>query len=195
MERRKVLTGVAVAAALVAAFARAADAGVWAKLHRPLHIRHIEAGAPCPVAPKSGPLPAAFSGTAAFGPGPVYPGFFSGPAGPEAVVHFTYPPTAGNANAGSLWSGQKVPWLRAPRYRGPVLIRGRQLDGPYHLRFGLARIPPTELRISGWGRAADAPGWGFLASTTRLRAPGCYGYQIDGLTFSRVIVFQAVLDS
>jgi hypothetical protein len=25
--------------------------------------------------------------------------------------------------------------------------------------------------------------------------PGCYGYQIDGLTFSRVIVFHAVLYS
>ena len=83
--------------------------------------------------------------------------------------------------------------MRSPSYRGPVLIRGRQLDGTHHVRFGLAFVPPTELRIGSWGNATTAPGWGFRASTTRLRAPGCYGYQIDGRTFSRVIVFQAVL--
>ena len=27
------------------------------------------------------------------------------------------------------WMGQKVLWFVHPRYRGPVLIRGRQLDG------------------------------------------------------------------
>jgi hypothetical protein len=182
------------AIAVAAVLSGPAGAGVWKKLHRPLHIPQIAPGATCPTTPKTGPLPSGFSGTAAFGPGPVYPGFFSGPAGPEAVVPFAYPPPAGSPLAGSQWSGQKVPWMRSPRYHGPVLIRGRQLDGPYHLRFGgLALVPPTELKIAGWGRSTGAPGWGFRASTTRLRAPGCYGYQIDGLTFSRVIVFRAVL--
>ncbi len=181
------------ALAVVVLPAGSAGAGVWKKLHRPLHIPHITAGAPCPTTAKAGPLPSAFSGTAAFGPGPVYPGFFSGPSGPEAVVRFAYPPPATSELAGSQWSGQKVPWMRSPSYRGPVLIRGRQLDGVHHLRFGLAMVPPTELKITRWGRAAGAAGWGFRAGTTRLRAPGCYGYQIDGLTFSRVIVFRAVL--
>src|SRR5207247_5807861 len=140
-------------------------------------------------------LPSAFSGTAAFGPGPVYPGFFSGPAGPEAGVNFMYPPPAGSSLAGSRWGGQKAPWMRSPSYRGPVLIRGRQLDGTHRVRSGLALVPPTELRIGGWATVTGAPGWGFRAGTTRLRVPGCYGYQIDGRTFSRVIVFQAVLQS
>jgi hypothetical protein len=30
------------------------------------------------------------------------------------------------------------------------------------------------------------------ASYTRVEAAGCHGYQIDGVGFSRVIVFQAV---
>jgi hypothetical protein len=170
-----------------------ADAGIWKKLHRPLHIPHIAAGAACPTTPKTGPLPSSFSGTARFGPGPVYPGFFAGPAGPEAVVNFQYPPPDESELRGSRWSGQKMPWMRSPSYRGPVLIRGRQLDGTHRVRFGLALVPPTELRIGSWGTAAGAPGWGFRASMTRLRAPGCYGYQIDGRTFSRVIVFEAVL--
>lgn len=188
--RRLLIAAVLAAVVLPAG---SAAAGVWRKLHRPLHVPHIAAGAACPTTPKAGPLPSAFSGTAAFGRGPVYPGFFSGPAGPEALVNLIYPPPAASSFAGSEWGGQKVPWMRSPSYHGPVLIRGRQLDGTYHLRFGLAMVPPTELRIAGWGTAAGAPGWGFRASTTRLRASGCYGYQIDGLTFSRVVVFRVVL--
>lgn len=189
--RRLALTGAALAVVVLPV--GSADAGVWKKLHRPLHIPHIPSGTACPTTAKAGPLPSAFSGTAAFGRGPVYPGFFAGPSGPEAVVYFAYPPPATSELAGSRWSGQKVPWMRSPGYHGPVLIRGRQLDGSHHLRFGLAMVPPTELRITRWGSSKGAAGWGFLAGTTRLRAPGCYGYQIDGRTFSRVIVFRAVL--
>lgn len=70
-----------------------------------------------------------------------------------------------------------------------MLIRGRQLDGPYRVRFGRGNVPPVALRIVPGetlvkgGRADGA--------YARLRAPGCYGYQIDGKTFSRVIVFRA----
>ena len=32
----------------------------------------------------------------------------------------------------------------------------------------------------------------YVPSYTRVRGPGCYAYQIDGTTFSRVIVFRAV---
>jgi hypothetical protein len=30
-----------------------------------------------------------------------------------------------------------------------------------------------------------------VPSSVRVRAPGCYGVQIDGTTFSRVVVFTA----
>jgi hypothetical protein len=43
---------------------------------------------------------------------------------------------------------------------------------------------PDEMRIAA---AGDHP------STTRLRTGGCYGYQIDGPSYSRVIVFDANL--
>jgi hypothetical protein len=181
-----------VALAVAGLVASPAGADVWKRLHRPLHIPRVAAGTSCPTTPASGHLPSMFGGPTAFGRGPVYPAFGAGQ--PQAIVRFSYPPPAGSEVAGSTWSGQKVPWIRAPRYRGPVLIRGRQLDGPYHLRFGLELVPPTELRIGRWGTAAGSR-WGFRGSTTRLRAPGCYAYQIDGLTFSRVIVFQAELYS
>jgi hypothetical protein len=58
-------------------------------------------------------------------------------------------------------------------------------------------VPPTELGIPTGARGGYPPGHKLVGqryrpSYTRLRAPGCYAYQIDGLTFSRVIVFRAV---
>lgn len=86
-------------------------------------------------------------------------------------------------------------WFVHPRYRGPILIRGRQLDGPHFVRFDRGSKPSAELRISpgesvAWSRQVE--GSRGRPSYTRLRAPGCYAYQIDGTTFSRVIVFRAV---
>lgn len=51
------------------------------------------------------------------------------------------------------------------------------------VRFELALVPVREIRIGPL--AKDRP------STTRVRAPGCYAYQVDGTTFSSVIVFGA----
>ena len=90
--------------------------------------------------------------------------------------------------------GQKVLWFVSPTYRGPVLIRGRQLDGPYRVRFERGNVPPLELRIASsesvtWtGQPTGARG---RPSYTRLRALGCYGYQVDGTDFSIVVTFRA----
>ncbi len=163
----------------------------WAKLRRPLHILRIAPGSSCPTTGATGQLPnPPFVGTK-FGRGPVYPGFGRVD---KALIHFQYPPPPTSAWPNSAWSGQKVMWVSSPRYHGPTLIRGRQLDGPNRLRFDDGEVPSVEKRIGIWGPNAGSR-WGAKASQTRLRAPGCYGYQIDGLTFSRVIVFQAVLYS
>ena len=65
------------------------------------------------------------------------------------------------------------------------LVRGIGLDNSYRVRFDRGRIPPTELRLPVGTR--DRP------SYVRLRKPGCYAFQIDGLTFSRSIVFRAAV--
>ena len=41
--------------------------------------------------------------------------------------------------------------------------------------------------LAGGGRKQ----WRQTATYTRVRAEGCYAYQIDGTTFSRVVVFRA----
>jgi hypothetical protein len=90
---------------------------------------------------------------------------------------------------GTGWSGNKVMWIVAASYRGPVLVRGRRLDGTEMVRFDFGSPPRPELRIgtesTGRSPVRRVPGY------TRVRAPGCYGYQIDGAGFSRVVVFEA----
>jgi len=159
---------------LGATSARVADP--FAKLHRPLRIPNIAAGARCPVTP-------ARTATGLVGAGPVYP------VGGFPALTFTYPPQRDQTWYGSAWSGNKILWLGRPSYRGPILIRGRQLDGPHELRFGPGMRPRRELLLHVVGVAPS--GWRNWPSYTRLRAEGCYAWQVDGETFSTLIVFRA----
>lgn len=125
------------------------------------------------------------------GAGPVYP--VLGDAG-VLGFHYPPPPTSKRSLAGSQWGGQKVLWVAASSYRGPVLIRGRQLDGPHAVGFGGARVPVAEMQLLAAGASSpgEPPGWREWPSFTRLRTGGCYAYQVDGISFSRLIVFRAV---
>jgi hypothetical protein len=70
-----------------------------------------------------------------------------------------------------------------------VLIRGRQLGGSHAVGFGEGHIPNDELQLlSAPSSAAGAREW---PSFTRVRGSGCYAYQVDGTSFSTVIVFRA----
>lgn len=115
----------------------------------------------------------------AFGPGPAYPTLGSASGHAELV----YLPTDGPDG----WGGNKVLWT-VPRYYGPVVVRGRQIDGANELRFDRG---PTwtnrlhrELRLVG-------PYPELNPAATYLLSPGCYAYQVDGRGFSYLIVFQA----
>ena len=124
-----------------------------------------------------------FVGTA-WGEGPAYPGGLDEGAGkPVLRFHDPIPPESGFY--GSAWFGAKVLWMVDAIYTGPVLVRGLQLDGPNELRFDDGMLPPRTLKIL---RAPSPRG---RASYTRVRAPGCYAYQVDGLGFSYAIVFDA----
>jgi hypothetical protein len=177
------LIGAGVACGLAGAASSTSHDG-WTQLHRPIHIPHIAPGSPCPASPPDTSFDFRSYGVGqGYGPGPAYPVFGRNPEPDHAGLEFDYP---GASLYGAGWSGQKVLWFLRPGYGDRVLVRGRQLDGPYRVRFGLTGpfLPPDELRISGAGGHA---------STTRLRTGGCYGYQIDGPSYSRVIAFDAKL--
>jgi len=89
------------------------------------------------------------------------------------------------------WHQLKTLWFSLPNYQGPLLIRGRQLDGANPVIFGEApalmdpQMPPGST-VNGHNGFREWPG------ATWLHSPGCYGWQVDGLDFTRVIVFRAV---
>ena len=93
---------------------------------------------------------------------------------------------------GGPWYGVKLFWYALPRYPGPALIRGRRLDGDGVLGFNGEAAPKRELRLDRGETVTwtdQVPGSRGLPSTIRVLQPGCYGVQIDGSTFSRVVVF------
>ncbi len=119
----------------------------------------------------------------AIGAGPAY----AVGLGLDATLNFVKPAT-NNQFAGSDWGGQKVLWVVSPAYPGPILIRGHQVNGPDEIRFDAGINPPNELHIE----ASLNSDWRSQPSFTRLRAAGCYEYQVDGLGFSEWITFKAI---
>lgn len=90
-------------------------------------------------------------------------------------------------------------WTAAASYQGPILIRGRELgragagDAAGAVGFGKGAVPYDELQLSAPGAGAATPrGTGReWFTSTRVRGPGCYAYQVDGTSFSAVIAFRA----
>jgi hypothetical protein len=183
-------TGVVVAASLAAAFALAdpldASTPPWTKLRRPLHLPRVSAEAKCPVSRVDRRVdwePINIFGTSGIGRGPVYPGL-GGTGGRLTATPDT--------QYGGTWAGGKVFWYLKPSYRGRVLIRGRRLDNRQRLGFNGRARPNRELRIEPGQTVfwqGQPPGSRGVPSSVRVRTPGCYGVQIDGTTFSRVVVF------
>ena len=170
-----------VAATVTVAAAAPLDDVRWSVLRRPFHLPVVSPGSPCPVS-KIDRRIRIFGGTG-IGPGPVYPGL----GGTSGLLH-----AVKDTQYGGPWQGQKVFWYVAPSYRGRVLIRGKRLDGPGWLGFNGTRTPRDELRIEPYntvtwsGQPAHSRG---IPSAVRALTPGCYGAQIDGKSFSRIVVF------
>ena len=95
--------------------------------------------------------------------------------------------------SGSQWLAARVTWVAAAAYTGPVLIRGAMLGGGA-LGFGAGATPYDELQLLDAGRGAPQVAGGGRAwvTYTRIRAGGCYAYQVDGTGSSEVVVFRAV---
>ena len=145
-------------------------------LRRPLHFPAVGAGA-CPASLPTGSIGA--YGATAFGPGPAYPTLTLRDGGASLTYQHDW------AFAG--WDGTKVLWT-VPTYRGPYIVRGRQLDGPGVVRFDQGpnwtnKLHP-ELRLVG-------PYADLNPAATFLHGAGCYAYQVDGRGFSYTIVFRA----
>ena len=144
----------------------------------------MAAGEPCPVSTVDERVAwdrIGIFGGFGIGRGPAYPGL-----GRDAHLETTAQPRHPG------WFASKVFWYVRPRYRGPVLVRGRRLDEQGPLGFAHEGEPSSELRLGRhdtvlWdGRPRGSRG---EPTGMRVRGSGCYGAQIDGTNFSRAIVF------
>jgi hypothetical protein len=162
-----------------------------AGLHRALDFPSVAAGTPCPVTDGGRPNPDV---AIALGSGPAYPvlGFEGNraPPDPKAVV----PLYRDEQRGGAYW--HKTLWAVDPKYDGPVLIRARGLGPTQLVQFakpsansGGAAEQVGELEF----RREQTNSWRYGPSMTILPGPGCYAFQVDGATFSEVIVFEAAL--
>jgi hypothetical protein len=113
--------------------------------------------------------------------------------------------SVGDAPAGTIWissstidshgwMGQKTPWfVRRQLYKGPLLIRARRLDKVGGVRF--AKVSGQHLRELRFGPSESngiQGSYRFLASASMFRSSGCFGFQIDGTSFSNVVVMRVV---
>jgi hypothetical protein len=129
---------------------------------RPLKLPTLSANGPCPV-----------SATRDFASptGHKLPGYGSGP-GPLFLSGQT-----------EYFSGVYALLLVSADYSGPVVVRGRELNGPSGIPFqdapkdGVVTIAP--------GPNGQWRSWG----SQLVGQAGCYGLQVEGTSFTEVIIF------
>jgi hypothetical protein len=151
---------------------------------RALRLPTLAEGEKCPVSPQRSVSPAFGP---ALGEGPVYPVGI-----PDGLLQFIYPPVKTQLWYPTDWGGQKVLWVADPSYDGAILIRGGRIDAPGRLGFGGESQPEWAL---SFGPGGGLGAWRQFATYTRLKAPGCYAYQVDGEGFRTIIVFEAAVFS
>ena len=145
---------------------------VW----RPLRLPSLGRDGSCPTTPATGPQSTRAHPVAAVavGRGPVVPVLFragrDGRLDQSAVAYWDAPEPVG----------------------GVVIVRGHRLGAPRdQIRFLNDRQEPSPVHVLDPAAAHPAAGQGSWWRPTRLRAgAGCYGLQIDGVTFSQVLVVE-----
>lgn len=147
-----------------------------ARLTRPLHLPLLRPGQACPVSPET-PTHSSDFGGSALGVGPVHPLA----TGTEDLSSNTHAPG---------WLAIKSLWVSDPTYQGPFLVRIRRLAGSGPA--GVLEDPSVTSFFVPDGPTWNSQSGGYRAITgaTWVKTPGCVAWQVDGLTFSHVIVIE-----
>lgn len=93
----------------------------------------------------------------------------------------------------SGWFALKTHFVSMPRYRGPLLVRARRLDGAGQAALGARPPHDAPLVVPPGSSANDARGWRDFPYPTFVRSSGCYAWQLDGRSFSEVVVLRATM--
>lgn len=147
-------------------------AAVGRELHRPLDLPRVAPGGTCPVTPGTdynGPV----VGGDRYGESPAW--LVIGDRGdpPRGIAQLGIPDRKG-------WLAAENVLLVDSSYQGPVTVRARRLDGSGLVSLGGNPGSSTYVLPVAGQPAAPMTIW--------TKTPGCYGFQIDGQTFSETIV-------
>jgi hypothetical protein len=123
---------------------------------------------------------------------PTVPAWGPGPAWPFIPLKSLDVPVEYDHGFYAEWGVFKAMWAIDPRYVGPVLVRGRQLDGDEILRFEKGEPGFSDQTAANPAAELQEAGGYVHPAVTRVRTLGCYAYQVDGVGFSYSIVFHAV---
>ncbi|HYY33022.1 MAG TPA: hypothetical protein VE693_05485 [Gaiellaceae bacterium] len=85
------------------------------------------------------------------------------------------------------WLALKTHFFSSPSYQGPFLVRATRLDHAGPIRLGATPTEAAPLLVPR-GAYAGPAGWREVPYFTFVKTPGCYAWQIDGLTFSEIVV-------
>jgi hypothetical protein len=144
---------------------------------RPLTLPTLSTGESC--RPSSGRRVSQQFGEA-FGIGPVFP--VLGSQGTAQI-------DLSSATVEGGWYLVKTLWVAPSAHTAPTLVRGGRIDGAGEMRFGPGANPQPALELTA-SASGNNEGWRDWPQYTRLRAPGCYAYQIDGPTSTQHIIVQ-----
>lgn len=146
----------------------------WSTLQsKPLRLEQLPAGAVCPVSNTVNNLGV----KAQNGKWPNY-GFGAGPA--YVSGQFAW------YSAGS----QAILILVDPAYHGPILVRVRRLDGTGSAELAGGGLQQLADGSVGLPQTSAPPYWGTAGGELTPSTAGCYGIQLDGTTFSEVVVIE-----
>ena len=163
--------------------------GVPRRLWRPLALPTVALGELCPVSRPHSVTPRA---APVLGSGPVYfaPGAYN--PGDRSTMTAAYPAPHRSLAAGTGWTIAKAPLLMRRTVRQPLVIRGRRLDGPESLGFSghTGRRPFAAIQFPTVGYTIPLGSHKAHSLNVWATAAGCYAVQIDGMTFSSVVVFR-----
>lgn len=152
-----------------------ASGAVPSTLVRPLHFPTAH-GRRCPAS-SGGYVATPDFGSMSVGTGPVR----------VAINNAGDPHHGFHTAATGGWLAIKTHFFSSPSYTGPFLVRAERLDRPGPIELGATPTQGGPLVVPP-GAYEGTSGWREVPYFTFVRTPGCYALQVDGLTFSTVIV-------
>lgn len=87
------------------------------------------------------------------------------------------------------WPSLKTHWFSEPSYSGPFSVRVTRLDGTTPVIQGLTPAA-TPLVVPPGPTVNGGDGWREAPYPTYMKQAGCYGWEVDGLTFRELIVLR-----